>query len=415
MTRPESYRLAMAAYHAGRYEKAAELLGPLTADGSDRQRQLLCRYYLGQSEYRLGIRRLEQQRYAEATRHFQAAASMNAGGGGFARFLVACHFGTRRLDLASRELETLVRQEPTNIELRVKLALSQYQMGNRLEAMTTLREGLCHRADQAELHYQLGVMLAADDDLSEAERCFERALLFDGSHAGACERLAHICALTGRSDRARRHLLKAHELDPFSARIAFQLSLLCRSGAGGMPEPIRPSVPSAPAELDHADIERLGQIVVEEPDFLTAFLSLPESEVDEEVFTTLAAILEEALRNHPEFADLHYHCGAVCRRLGRRVDAIAHTERAVGINPRYVNALIQLAELYDQTDQWAMGVERLEQAVAGGGDYPDVHLMLGRLYQAGGQPHRARRAFEHALELNDRYEAARQSLKTLAM
>jgi len=157
------------------------------------------------------------------------------------------------------------------------------------------------------------------------------------------------------------------------------------------------------------------EIVAEEPDFVTAFLSLPESDIDQEVFTTLAAILEDGLQNHPEFADLHYHCGAVYRRLGRRTDAIAHTELAVDINPRYVNALVQLAELYGQTDQWAMGVERLQQAIDAGGDFPDVHLLLGRLYQAGGQPHRAREAFQHALALNDGYESARRSLEALSV
>ena len=52
MHRQESYRLGMAAYHAGRYEKAIELLTPLASDGTDRQRHLLCRYYLGQAHYR---------------------------------------------------------------------------------------------------------------------------------------------------------------------------------------------------------------------------------------------------------------------------------------------------------------------------------------------------------------------------
>lgn len=414
MHRQENYRLGMAAFHASRYEKAIELLTPLTSDNTDRQRQLLCRYYLGQSHYREGVRRFEEQRFTEATKHFQAAASLNASGGGFARFLIACHMGTQRFDLAVRELEVMVRQEPTNVETRVKLALTLYKLGRRLDAMTSLREGLCLQPNHAELHYQLGVMLAADDDLPEAERCFEKAILFDDHHAGACERMAQIYAVAGQPDRFISYLQKAHELNPFNARIAFQMSVLNHSdlAAGRLPD-FTLCVPESTPELDEDSIERLGRIVVEDPDFIEAFLSLPESEIDPEIFSTLAATLELVLENHPEFADLHYHCGAVYRRLGHRLDAIEHTERAVEINPQYVTALIQLAELYSQTDQWAMAVERLEQAINAGGDYPDVHLLLGQLCQAGGRIDRARRAFQRALDLNRDYEAARDSLNAL--
>lgn len=415
MHRQESYRLGMAAFNAGQYDRAIEQLTPLASDGTDRQQQLLCRYYLGQAHYRQGVRRFEEQRFTEATRHFQAAASFNASGGGFARFLIACHVGTRRFDLAARELETMLRQEPTSVDLRIKLALTLHKQGRRMDAITTLREGLCQQTNQAELHYQLGVMLAADDDLSEAERCFEKAILFDESHAGAHERLAQICAVTGRYDRLGMYLQKAHELDPFNARVAFQMSLLNQTSlATGQSPDFSLNVPEDVPELDQHAIERLGRIIIQEPDFVEAFLSLPESDIDAEVFSTLAATLELTLESHPEFADLHYHCGAVYRRLGRRLDAIEHTERAVEINPQYVTALVQLAELYAQTDQWAMGVERLEQAIAAGGDYPDVHLLLGKLYQTGGRIDHARKAFQRALALNRDYAEARESLNALA-
>ncbi len=415
MNKQENYRLGMAAYRGRRYKQAIELLAPLASDTSDRQRQLLCRYYLGQAHYQMGVRRFEEQRFTEAARHFQAAASLNSSGGGFARFLVACHVGTQRFDLAARELEALLREEPTSVELRIKLALALYQQGRRLDAVTTLREGLCQQTDQAELHYQLGVMLAAEDDLFEAERCFEKALLFDEQHAGAYERLAQIYAVSERFDRAASYLRKAHELNPFNARVAQQISVLTQAYKTVDPEnPLTIKAPDEMPELDAAAMDRLKQIVAEEPDFVEAFLLLPESDVDQEIFSTLAATLELALENHPEFADLHCHCGAVYRRMGRRLEAIEHTERAVEINPKYVRALVQLAELYGQTDQWAMGVERLEQAVQAGGDYPDVHLLLGRLYEAGGQTDRARRAFERARQLDDGRRAAGEDLAAMA-
>ena len=413
MSKRECYRLGMSAYHAGHYEQAIELLTPLACDDGE-SLALLSRFYLGQAHYRLAIRWFSEQRFSEAACHFQVAARMNTSGGGFARFLAACYIGTRQFHLAARELESMLRREPENVELRIRLALAQYRQGDPIEAMAALREGLCRQPHEAQLHYQLGVMLAAEEDFTEAERSFEMAVVCDPSHAGAYERLAQICSVHGRHARALEYLEKAHELEPLNARLALQLSLLGESQIKtGRRTELAWQVAADAPESDESALDQLGQAIVDEPDFVEAFLSLPESEVDQEVFSTLAATLERALQNRPEYADLHYHCGAVYRRLGRRHDAIEHTERAVQINPKYANALIQLADLYGQTDQWARGVERLEQAIRAGADDPDVHCLIGRLCQAGGQLDRARQAYKRALDLNENYSVAKEALEAL--
>ncbi|NLX22030.1 MAG: tetratricopeptide repeat protein [Phycisphaerae bacterium] len=413
MNKQQCYRLGMSAYHAGRYEKTIELLSPLVVPRNEAQ-DLLIRYYLGQAHYHLAVRLFKKQRYGEATHHFQAAAGLNSAGGGFARFLVACHVGCEQYDLAVRELENMLQHDPDDITLRVRLALARYKQGSQLEAMATLREGLVRQPDQAELHYQLGVMLAADEDWIDAERSLEMAIAYEPAHAGAHERLAQLCAVRGRHQRAVQYLEAAHALDPLNARIAFQLSLLAQSQmAGGRWREVAWQTPVSIAQLDDASLDQLGKAIVAEPDFVAAFLSLPESEVDGEVFSTLAATLERVLQEHPEFADLHYHCGEVYRRLDQRLNAIAHAEQAVQLNPRYVKALVLLAELYGQTEQWAMGVERLEQAVRAGANYPDVHYLMGRLFHAGGKWDQAWASFERALDLNEDYQAAREAMEAL--
>ena len=101
-------------------------------------------------------------------------------------------------------------------------------------------------------------------------------------------------------------------------------------------------------------------------------------------------------------------------RLGRADEAIEATERAVGIDPRYVQALVQLAKLYQRTDRCADAATRLEQTVLLGAEYADTYYLLGNLYRDTGQLERARWAYEHALRINNRYEAARRALESLA-
>jgi tetratricopeptide (TPR) repeat protein len=253
-------------------------------------------------------------------------------------------------------------------------------------------------------------MLAAEDDRTEAEKLFERAISLNPSHAGAYERLAQCGSADNRHERAVQFLERAHQLDPSNLRVTWQLALATQSTGGEF----RPAIKTPAARpIDAAAIERLGEAIVAEPDFVQAFLSLPVTEADGEVFSALAATLESALRQHSEFADLHYHCGMVYRRLGRDKDAIQHAEQAVQLNPRYVGALVLLAQLYSQTDRCADAMQRLEQALQAGGDYPDVHYLLGRMSQTTGQFARARQAYERALDLNKHYSAAREALAAL--
>lgn len=413
MSHQEKYRLGMAAYHAGRFEKAIELLTPLSEAGPNAQ-ELLSRFYLGQAHYQLAVQWFRERRFREAGRHFQWAARLNAMGGDLARFLVACYVGARQYDLASRELEMAIGQQPDNVELRIRLALSQCKQGNPLQALSTLREGLLNGPYEAEFHYQIGVIHMAQEELADAERSFDLVLARQPDHALAHERLAQIYAVQGRHERARSYLFKAHQLAPDNARIAFQISVLAMSEPAEALDSLMLEAADCQVGFNEEALDRLGQAIAEEPDFVISFLALPPTDMDQEVFSTLAATLERALQAHPEYADLHYHCGEVYRRLGRRMEAIDQAEKAVRINPRYVNALILLADLYAQTDQWAMGAERLEQAIRTGADYPDVHCMLGQLYKVGGRVGEARKAFQRALSLNSRYRPAQEAIASLA-
>ncbi len=410
MSRKEQYRQGIAALQEDRFEEAIAHLEPLA--GGTGAVAVVARFYLGQAHHRLAVRLFEGGRYQEAIGHFQAAARLNPAGGGFAWYLAACYLGAGRFDLAVGELERLLRQQPEDADLRVRLALALWRQNGEGDAIAVLRDGKRLRPDSPEISYQLGVMLAARDELTEARRCFEAAIEMDPGHAPAHEKLAQCLAVAGDHEQALRRLEQAHRLDPSNARIALQLGLLARSAAasGRSVQILRP-VPGT--RLDDSAVRRLGELVVQEPEFVETFLALPASGVDAEVFSALAAILQDALARHPEYADLHYHCGQVHRRLGHERKAIEHARQAVSLNPRYVNALILLAGLYRQTSQWAAGIDRLQQALEAGADYPDVHYLLGQLHQGRGDRERACEAYRRALALNGDFRAAKEALDAL--
>ncbi len=403
----------MTAYQRGEFEQAAEHLSEL-GRGDQGAVGLLSRFYASQAYYRLGLELFRHGQYGEAAQRFRAAAQMNPEAGSLGRFIVSCRIREQRLDVAAAEVESMLARQPGQESLRVQLAQIRWKQGNRIECASILNQGLEKHPESAELHYQLGLVLASEDRIADAQRYFERAAALNPRHAGALERLAQCCSLSNRHERALRYLERAHQIDPSNRRILWQISILAQAFGSEVQVAITETPEEWASRLEERDLERLSDAILAEPDFVEAILSVPESEVDSEVFSAMASILEKALQKRPEYADLHYHCGVVYRRIGQSQDAIRHAEEAVRINPRYVNALILLAQLYGQTDRLSAGIERLEQAIAAGGDYPDVHYLIGQLYQSSGDLHRARAAYERALDLNQQYQAARDALSSLA-
>jgi tetratricopeptide (TPR) repeat protein len=406
------YAAGMAAFSNGRYEEAIVHLKKV-ADGP-RPEGALARFYVGQAHLRLGMKRFDQKRFAAAADHFRRATSVSPVAGGLCRYLATCYVALNRPDRAAAELAKAVGAGPDHVETRVRHALATWKSGKPRQAEAILREGLASRPEEPELLYQLATLLGSEERYDEASGLLTRCVQLAPDHSRARVRLAQCLAVLDRANEALEHLQHAQRLEPNDAMVAFQLSLLYGQAAAKAQN--RPPAFRQPIIIDIDDrraVDRLAAVIQENPEFLDSFLALPLSEVDGEVFAALLGVVQRAIEEHPEYADLRHRCSQVLQRLGRIEEAVAEAEHALAINPRYVNALIQLAQLYQATDRQVAGIIRLEQAVQLGANYPDVHYLLGQMYQARGHLEEARWAYERAVELNGRFEAARKALAAL--
>ncbi|MFO0972331.1 MAG: tetratricopeptide repeat protein [Phycisphaerae bacterium] len=406
------YQSGVAAFEAGRFAEAIAILGRVAGRGD--LPGSLAKYYLGQAHLRYGLNELAARRFATAAEHLQAASTLNPRSDDLGRHLAACFIGQNRFDLAAREFERDLARGPANVMTEIRLALSLWKQGEAARAIETLQAATRHHPQRSEPFVQLGLLHAAADDYRLALEAFRAAARLAPLDAGALQHLGLTCAALADWSGALEHLGRAQQLRPHDAHLAMQLALAARSAAAsGVTPAVTPATPDT-ATLDTAAIERLGQVVLNEPDFVEAFLALPRTGLDREVFAVLARTLEWATARQPELADLHYHCSRIYERLGQTRAAIDAAHRAVSAEPRFVQALIQLGRLYGETDQTLDAIDRLHAAIDAGGDYPDVHYLLGRLHQRRGETPSARRAFERALTLNAGYRAAREALAELA-
>jgi len=306
---------------------------------------------------------------------------------------------------------------PATLSHKMKMAYmrdaASLDHGGQLDqAIQTLRGRLEQDPSSAELHHQLGLLLAQRDELPEAAERLGCAAANDPTRAEIQQDHAMVLGLLGRSEEALAALQRACRLVPWDEAIRGQLNLAAaaveQAGGRARLHAVDPAEQADPAG------DELAQMIAAHPEFLEAFWSMPAAGDDEAVFGELAEAAERAAARQPQYADLHYHRGRLYERLGRLDRADDAIGRAVAINPRYATAWIAAGDLRGQMDRPGEAARRYRRAIACGADYPDVHYKLGLTLAAAGHTGQARRAYRRALELNADYAAARQALEQSA-
>ena len=365
-------------------------------------------------EVRRGVCLLNAGRFDEAAGAFESAATANPTGVTLARFLAACHVGKGDPTSAAEQLDRAVRQSPSDVTTRIQHALTLWSSGRGDEAIEALRGAVSQNSESAELHFQLGVLLADRREYIEAELRFTQAANIDRNHTEALLNLAMCCGVRRAPEEAIKHLERAQQRAPHDGRIGVRLAQAAAAiGRTGRAPTIRATMPPE-ATCDNACIAELGAIIEKDPDFVDALLSLPSDAVDTESHAMLLVTLEQVLARQPEQAALQFQCSQVLARLERPDEAIDAGERAIGIKPDYVRALVELGRLYAQTDRSAEAASRLELAISAGAEYADVYYLLGNCYRDNGRVGEAKSAYRHALVINERFDAATQALEAIS-
>jgi chemotaxis protein methyltransferase WspC len=76
--------------------------------------------------------------------------------------------------------------------------------GDYAEAASLLEALLAHHFDNVDAQHLLGLIRAAEGAVTEAQRCFQRALYLDPAHRASLEHLALLAARRGDGAAARQ-------------------------------------------------------------------------------------------------------------------------------------------------------------------------------------------------------------------
>lgn len=244
------------------------------------------------------------------------------------------------LDDAVASLQLALQIAPGTGEAYAHLAMAYFRKDDLPAAAEAIRQSLELAPNFADSHYLLGIIELERDELGKAAHAFESALAINGDFipASVCLTLTHLLGLSTNDNLAPpvETILAALE-KIFQSESPYQKSPRL---ANALASTRQRAYAAAAGELQSLRQEfqiRLGCSA--ENEFYLKFLYGNKSQ-DESFAQQYVDRLRAALRDHPEYADLHNNLGVAyliqCRNLFLK--ALEEFRAAVRINPKFKRA-----------------------------------------------------------------------------
>lgn len=375
MSEPVAYTHAVALYRQGRYAETVDAMAFLMP----RQDIVgkMARFYVGMSHRAMGLAAMDRRDYTAAERHFRAAIQGVGTNVDLLRYLASIFAHTERPMQCAEQMHH-VAEASQKVGDACALARAQWQAGHQQTARLTLRKALRQFPRNSEIYRQLGSLAATEEDYRRARRFFHRSVRFDCTNWRSWRSLGLVALADMNAAEAVRAFQRAFDLQPNNLDIAWQLSLTARavqqSGCG-----VVLHMPESPLPETDSPIRHLAAYIVHEKDYLKACFDPMTATTEPRYYHMLRDVLTMALMAHPDYADIQLAAGRVAQRLGLRHEARSHANRAVAINPKYVDGLVFLAECYAEGGELFAAVDCYRRAISAGGNWVDINYALSAL------------------------------------
>ncbi len=155
---------------------------------------------------------------------------------------------------------------------------------------------------------------------------------------------------------------------------------------------------------------------------LKELIAIGKQHFENRQYSQAEEYLRQAVERNPGFADVYNMLGVIAHADGKFASAIDLFEKAIGINPRYTEATLNLAVLYNDLGQYdkskalyaklkgrgVKGENRVEPVLRG--KLSNLHADIGDIYRSIGLYGHAIDEYRKALDLNPTYMDIRTKL-----
>ncbi|HVT01964.1 MAG TPA: sulfatase-like hydrolase/transferase [Thermoanaerobaculia bacterium] len=229
----------------------------------------------------------------------------------FRRFeQVIWHMHDQELDVAQKDLESLLAADRNNPVFRSTLARVYRKQGKLDRAIVLYRDTVASTPQDADAWFNLSVALQEAGRQKEAAATVREAIRFDSKRPEAHNTLGISLSAEGDLEGARQEFQRAISLDPTSARAFNNLGNVLRqmNRVSEAEKAYRDSVRLAPKYAD--PLNGLGTLAVQE--------NRPAEAIP---------YFERALALAPDYYEAHLNRGIALELTGRRVEAAAEYRR----------------------------------------------------------------------------------------
>jgi protein O-GlcNAc transferase len=300
--------------------------------------------------------------------------------------LLALHTAHRYAEAESRT-RALLGQYP-DFGFGWKLLGSVLQAQGK-DALPAFQKVTHLQPDDAEAHYNLGVIHKSKDQLNQAATSYQRAIKLKPDYAEAHSNLGNTLKDLGRLDAAITHYRRALKIQPHSADTHNNLGTALKDLG---------TLNKNPTQLDAA-LASYRQAVTLKPDFALAYYNLGNAQKERGQLDDAVSSYRRAIEIKPDFAQAHSNLSAVLKDAGQYESALEICQRAVAFKPDSAEAHYNLGNVQKDRGQFGDAAASYRRAVEIKPDYAQAHNNLGTILKALGQLNAAMTCYRRAVEL----------------
>jgi len=304
--------------------------------------------------------------------------------------LIALYNGRRYAELESR-LRFVVGQYP-DFGFGWKLLGGTLQMQGK-EALSAFQKVAELMPNDAEAHYNLGVVQKGSGRLDDAAASYLRAVDLKPDYAEAHSNLGNTLKDLGRLEDAVASYRRALEIKPDSADAHNNLGTALKDLG----------------QLNDA-IASYRRAVALKPDFALAYYNLGNAQKDLNQLDDAVTSYRHALEIKPNFADVLNNLGAALQYLGQFDAALASFRRGLELNPGFAEAHNNLGNALKELGQLDAALASYRKAVELKPSYAEAHSNMGNTLKELGQFDGAVISFRRTLQLKPDYAEVHSNL-----
>jgi len=311
------------------------------------------------------------------------------------------YYNEGKYDLAVESLERAIektkRTDPTYAlgrfyaaECHAHIGTAKLHAGELEEALSHFEKAVEQNPTYPDIFYRMGVILSKLGRFDEAVEALGRAIELNSSYFEAICYLGIILYENGRvedADRCFRRAMKigAENPSPISKFLSEHIS---------------------GKEVDIPPLKELKELVVSDNEF-DSYVKEGIEAFNTGNFEDAVSFFTEAVKIHPNYADLRFKLGLSLLKLGEHAESRKELEKALEINPRYTEARFYLGISYLDEKMYKEALQHFKIAAEERPDYADVQCFLGATYFYLGEIEDAKRVISRSLELSPDYTKAK--------